>query len=215
MQAFTVHQGLVAPMDRENVDTDAIIPKQFLKSIKRTGFGPNLFDAWRYLDPGEPGQDPATRKPNPDFVLNEPRYAGASVLLARKNFGCGSSREHAPWALDQYGFRCVIAPSFADIFFNNCFKNGLLPLCLSETQVATLFDEVHAFVGYRLAVDLPRQVVIKPDGTELPFEVQPFRKYCLVNGYDDIALTLRHADKIRGFETERLARMPWLAQRTL
>ncbi len=215
MQAFTVHQGLVAPMDRENVDTDAIIPKQFLKSIKRTGFGPNLFDAWRYLDPGEPGQDPLSRKPNPDFVLNQPRYAGASVLLARKNFGCGSSREHAPWALDQYGFRCVIAPSFADIFFNNCFKNGLLPICLSEAQVATLFDEVHAFVGYRLAIDLPRQVVVKPDGSELAFDIQPFRKYCLVNGYDDIALTLRHADKIRGFEAERLARMPWLAQRTL
>ncbi|MEO7854767.1 MAG: 3-isopropylmalate dehydratase small subunit [Rubrivivax sp.] len=215
MQAFTLHEGLVAPMDRANVDTDAIIPKQFLKSIKRTGFGQNLFDAWRYLDPGEPGQDPHLRKPNPDFVLNQPRYAAASVLLARKNFGCGSSREHAPWALDQYGFRCVIAPSFADIFFNNCFKNGLVPVCLSEAQVSMLFDEVHAFVGYRLAIDLPRQVVIKPDGSELAFDVQPFRKYCLVNGFDDIALTLRHADKIRSFEAERLARMPWLAQRTL
>ena len=215
MQAFTVHKGLVAPMDRENVDTDAIIPKQFLKSIQRSGFGPNLFDAWRYLDPGEPGQDPASRRPNPDFVLNQPRYKDASVLLARANFGCGSSREHAPWALDQYGFRAIIAPSYADIFFNNCFKNGLLPLVLPEAQVARLFDEVLAFPGYELTVDLPRQVVVKPDGTELPFEVQAFRKYCLVNGFDDIALTLRHADKIRAFEAERLARMPWLAQRHL
>ena len=215
MQAFTVHQGLVAPMDRENVDTDAIIPKQFLKSIKKTGFGPNLFDEWRYLDKGEPGQDIATRKPNPDFVLNQPRYAGASVLIARKNFGCGSSREHAPWALGQYGFRALIAPSFADIFFNNCFKNGILPIVLPESQVAKLFDEVAAFPGYRLTVDLPRQVVVKPDGDELPFEVQPFRKYCLVNGFDDIGLTLRHADKIRAFEAERLARMPWLGMRSL
>jgi 3-isopropylmalate/(R)-2-methylmalate dehydratase small subunit len=215
MQAFTVHKGLVAPMDRENVDTDAIIPKQFLKSVKRTGFGPNLFDAWRYLDPGEPGQDPRSRKPNPDFVLNQPRYAGASILLARKNFGCGSSREHAPWALDQYGFRALIAPSYADIFFNNCFKNGLLPIVLAEHEVSRLFDEVHGFVGYSLSIDLPRQVVIKADGTEVAFDVQPFRKYCLLNGFDDIALTLRHADKIRGFEAERLVRMPWLAQRTL
>jgi 3-isopropylmalate/(R)-2-methylmalate dehydratase small subunit len=211
MQAFTVHTGLVAPMDRDNVDTDAIIPKQFLKSIARTGFGPNLFDEWRYLDPGEPGQDPASRRPNPDFVLNLPRYAGASVLLARQNFGCGSSREHAPWALGQYGFRALIAPSFADIFFNNCFKNGILPVVLSEAQVAQLFDEVKAFPGYSLTVDLPRQVVVKPDGSELPFDVQPFRKYCLVNGFDDIGLTLRHADKIRAFEAIRLARMPWLA----
>jgi 3-isopropylmalate/(R)-2-methylmalate dehydratase small subunit len=215
MQAFTVHQGLVAPMDRENVDTDAIIPKQFLKSIARSGFGPNLFDAWRYLDPGEPGQDPSSRKPNPDFVLNQPRYKGASVLLARSNFGCGSSREHAPWALDQFGFRALIAPSFADIFFNNCFKNGLLPIVLPESQVARLFDEVLAFPGYSLTVDLPRQVIVKPDGTELPFEVQPFRKYCLVNGFDDIGLTLRHADKIKAFEAERLAKMPWLAQTQL
>jgi 3-isopropylmalate/(R)-2-methylmalate dehydratase small subunit len=215
MQAFTVHKGLVAPMDRENVDTDAIIPKQFLKSIKRTGFGPNLFDAWRYLDPGEPGQDPKQRKPNPDFVLNQPRYAGASVLLARKNFGCGSSREHAPWALEQFGFRALIAPSYADIFFNNCFKNGVLPIALPDSEVARLFDEVLAFVGYSLTIYLARQVVVKPDGTELAFDVQPFRKYCLLNGYDDIALTLRHADKIRSFEAERLARMPWLAQRTL
>jgi 3-isopropylmalate/(R)-2-methylmalate dehydratase small subunit len=212
MEAFTVHQGLAAPLDRENVDTDAIIPKQFLKSIHRTGFGPNLFDAWRYLDPGEPGQDPASRKPNPDFVLNQPRYHGASVLLARRNFGCGSSREHAPWALQQYGFRALIAPSYADIFFNNCFKNGLLPIVLPESQVAKLFDEVAACPGYRLTVDLPRQVVVKPDGSELAFDVLPFRKYCLVNGLDDIGLTLRHADEIRAFEADRLARMPWLAK---
>lgn len=214
MQSFTVHQGLVAPMDRENVDTDAIMPKQFLKSIARTGFGPNLFDAWRYLDKGEPGQDPASRRPNPDFVLNQARYRGASILLARRNFGCGSSREHAPWALDQYGFRVLIAPSFADIFFNNCFKNGLLPIQLPEAQVARLFDEVAAFPGYTLTVDLPRQVVVKADGSKLPFEVQAFRKYCLVGGFDDIGLTMRHADKIRAFEAERLARMPWLTHRS-
>jgi 3-isopropylmalate/(R)-2-methylmalate dehydratase small subunit len=215
MQAFTLHKGLVAPMDRANVDTDAIIPKQFLKSIQRTGFGPNLFDEWRYLDPGEPGQDPAVRKPNPDFVLNQPRYQGASILLARENFGCGSSREHAPWALDQYGFRAIIAPSFADIFFNNCFKNGLLPIVLPENVVARLFDEVFAHVGYQLTIDLPQQVVRTPDGQAIPFDVQAFRKYCLVNGFDDIGLTLRHADKIRAFEAERLARMPWLGQRAL
>jgi 3-isopropylmalate/(R)-2-methylmalate dehydratase small subunit len=215
MQAFTVHKGLVAPMDRANVDTDAIIPKQFLKSIKRSGFGPNLFDEWRYLDKGEPGQDISTRKSNPDFVLNQERYKGASVLLARQNFGCGSSREHAPWALDQYGFRAIIAPSYADIFFNNCFKNGLLPIQLPEAHVARLFDEVSAFPGYQLTIDLPRQVVVKPDGVELPFEVQGFRKYCLTNGFDDIGLTLRHADKIRAFEAERLATKPWLAQTQL
>ena len=215
MQSFTLHTGLVAPMDRENVDTDAIIPKQFLKSIQRTGFGPNLFDEWRYLDPGEPGQDPASRTPNPDFVLNQPRYAGASVLLARRNFGCGSSREHAPWALDQYGFRAIVAPSYADIFFTNCFKSGLLPIVLPESVVSQLFDEVAAFPGYRLKIDLPRQVVAKPDGAEIPFDVQPYRKYCLVNGFDDIGLTLRHADKIRSFEAERLAKMPWLANRLL
>ncbi len=215
MQAFTLHKGLVAPMDRANVDTDAIIPKQFLKSIQRTGFGPNLFDEWRYLDPGEPGQDPAVRKPNPDFALNQPRYQGASILLARENFGCGSSREHAPWALDQYGFRAIIAPSFADIFFNNCFKNGLLPIVLPENVVARLFDEVFAHVGYQLTIDLPQQVVRTPDGQAIPFDVQAFRKYCLVNGFDDIGLTLRHADKIRAFEAERLARMPWLGQRSL
>jgi 3-isopropylmalate/(R)-2-methylmalate dehydratase small subunit len=213
VKPFTVHPGLVAPLDRENVDTDAIIPKQFLKSIARSGFGPNLFDAWRYLDSGEPGQDPATRKPNPDFVLNQPRYQGASILLARKNFGCGSSREHAPWALDQYGFRAIIAPSFADIFFNNCFKNGLLPIVLSESQVAKLFDDVNAFVGYRLTVDLPRQVIVKPDGSEIAFDVEPFRKYCLLGGYDDIGLTLRHAEKIQAFEAERLAKRPWLAHK--
>jgi 3-isopropylmalate/(R)-2-methylmalate dehydratase small subunit len=212
---FTIHKGLVAPLDRANVDTDAIIPKQFLKSIKRTGFGENLFDEWRYLDRGEPGQDPATRKPNPDFVLNQPRYAGASILLTRTNFGCGSSREHAPWALDQYGFRAVLAPSFADIFFNNCFKNGLLPIVLDEAVIARLFDEVFAFPGYQLTIDLPRQVVVKPDGAELPFQVEDFRKQCLVNGWDDIGLTLRHADAIRSFEAERLARMPWLATRSL
>ena len=211
MQAFTVHKGLVAPMDRANVDTDAIIPKQFLKSIARTGFGPNLFDEWRYLDKGEPGQDPASRKPNPDFVLNQPRYAGASVLLARRNFGCGSSREHAPWALDQYGFRAIIAPSYADIFFNNCFKNGLLPIVLPEATVAQLFDEVFAFPGYSLTIDLERQVIVKPQGDEIPFEVQAFRKYCLLNGLDDIGLTLRHKDKIAAFEAARLATKPWLA----
>ena len=213
MNPFRIHKGLVAPLDRENVDTDAIIPKQFLKSIKKSGFGPNLFDAWRYLDPGEPGQDPATRKPNPDFVLNQPRYRGASVLLARKNFGCGSSREHAPWALDQFGFRALIAPSYADIFFNNCFKNGLLPIQLAEHEIARLFDEVAAFVGFTLTVDLERQIVIKPDGASLAFEVEPFRKNCLLGGFDDIGLTLRHADKIRAFEAERLLKMPWLAHR--
>jgi 3-isopropylmalate/(R)-2-methylmalate dehydratase small subunit len=212
MQKFTVHKGLVAPMDRENVDTDAIIPKQFLKSIRKTGFGDNLFDAWRFTDPGYPGQDPASRKPNPDFVLNQPRYKGASILLARKNFGCGSSREHAPWALDQFGFRAIIAPSYADIFFNNSFKNGLLPIVLHEGQVAQLFDEALAFPGYQLTVDLVRQVVVKPQGEELQFDVQPFRKYCLVNGFDDIGLTLRHRDKIQAFEAQRLASKPWLAR---
>ncbi len=212
MEKFTVHQGLVVPLDRENVDTDAIIPKQFLKSIKKTGFGPNLFDEWRYLDHGEPGMDPATRRPNPDFVLNQPRYAGGSILLTRKNFGCGSSREHAPWALQQYGFRAILAPSYADIFFNNCFKNGLLPVVLTESAIARLFDEVNAFPGYRLTVDLERQMVVKPDGTEISFDVQPFRKYCLLNGLDDIGLTLKHQDKIEAFEASRLAAKPWLAR---
>ena len=212
MNKFTVHQGLVAPMDRENVDTDAIIPKQFLKSIRKTGFGPNLFDEWRYLDKGEPGQDPASRKPNPDFVLNQPRYKGASVLITRRNFGCGSSREHAPWAIDQYGFRAIVAPSYADIFFNNCFKNGLLPIVLSEAQVDQLFNEVNAFPGYQLTIDLERQLIVKPQGEEIPFEVNAFRKYCLINGLDDIGLTLRHKDKIAAFEKERLATKPWLAR---
>jgi len=198
-------------MDRENVDTDAIIPKQFLKSIKKTGFGPNLFDEWRYLDHGEPGQDPASRKPNPDFVLNQTRYAGASILIARKNFGCGSSREHAPWALDQFGFRAILAPSFADIFFNNSFKNGLLPIVLPEATMDLLFNETLAFPGYELTIDLDKQVIVRPQGEEIPFEVQAFRKYCLLNGFDDIGLTLRQADKIKAFEAERLATKPWLA----
>ena len=213
MDKFIVHTGIVAPLDRENVDTDAIMPKQFLKSIKRTGFGPNLFDEWRYLDHGEPGQDNSRRPLNPDFVLNQPRYQGASVLVARKNFGCGSSREHAPWALQQYGFRALIAPSFADIFFNNCFKNGVLPIVLSEQQVDHLFNETYAFNGYQLTIDLEAQVVRTPDGREYPFEVDGFRKYCLLNGFDDIGLTLRHADKIRAFEAERIAKQPWLAHR--
>ena len=215
MQKFETLRGLVAPIDRENVDTDAIIPKQFLKSIRKTGFGQNLFDEWRYLDAGYPGQDPASRKPNPDFVLNQPRYQGASILLARKNFGCGSSREHAPWALDQFGFRAIIAPSYADIFFNNSFKNGLLPIVLPDAQVAALFDELAAFPGYSLTIDLERQQIIKPDGQELPFEVQAFRKYCLLNGFDDIGLTLRHADKIRAFEAQRLTQKPWLARKLI
>ncbi len=211
MQKFTLHKGLVAPMDRANVDTDAIIPKQFLKSIKKTGFGPNLFDEWRYLDKGEPGVPESQRKPNPDFVLNQPRYKGASILLARKNFGCGSSREHAPWAIEQYGFRALIAPSYADIFFNNCFKNGILPIVLPEATVDQLFNAVQAFPGYELTIDLERQVVVLPQGEEIAFEVQPFRKYCLLNGLDDIGLTLRHKDKIAAFEAQRLASKPWLA----
>ena len=210
MQAFTTHTGLVAPMDRENVDTDAIIPKQFLKSIKRTGFGPNLFDEWRYLDVGQPGMDPASRKPNPDFVLNQPRYQGASILLARENFGCGSSREHAPWAIAQYGFRALIAPSFADIFFNNCFKNGLLPIVLPADVVDGLFQAVYAQEGYSLTIDLQAQKILRPDGSSIDFEVQPFRKYCLLGGLDDIGLTLRHADAIKAYEAKRLAEKPWL-----
>ncbi|MFZ6644768.1 3-isopropylmalate dehydratase small subunit [Undibacterium sp. TJN25] len=212
MEKFTVLDGLVAPMDRANVDTDAIIPKQFLKSIQRSGFGPNLFDEWRYLDHGEPGIDNSKRPLNPDFVLNQPRYQGASILLARKNFGCGSSREHAPWALDQFGFRSVIAPSFADIFFNNCFKNGLLPIVLTEQQIDSLFNQVKAFPGFRLIVDLEKQIVTTTDGSAAyPFEVDTFRKYCLLNGLDDIGLTLRQADKIRAFEERHLATQPWLA----
>ncbi len=213
MQAFTTHQGLVAPLDRANVDTDLIIPKQFLKSIKRTGFGPNLFDELRYLDHGEPGMDNSRRPLNPDFVLNQPRYQGASILLARKNFGCGSSREHAPWALQQYGFRAIIAPSFADIFFNNSFKNGLLPIVLPESRVSELFDEVNAQPGYQLTVDLERQCVIAPDGTESSFEIDAYRKESLLKGLDEIGQTLLRADMIRAFEAERLARHPWLVKR--
>ena len=211
MNPFTLHQGLVAPLDRENVDTDAIIPKQFLKRISKAGFGDNLFDADRFLDVGEPYSKLADRKINPDFVLNQARYQGASILLARKNFGCGSSREHAPWAIEQYGFRALIAPSYADIFFNNCFKNGLLPIVLPEATVAKLFDEVAAFPGYQLTIDLDKQVVLKADGEAIPFEVNTFRKYCLINGFDDIGLTLRQSDKIKAFEAQRLATKPWLA----
>ena len=212
MDKFTVHEGLVAPLDRANVDTDAIIPKQFLKSIRKTGFGPNLFDEWRYLDHGEPGQDNGNRPLNPDFVLNQPRYQGASILLTRKNFGCGSSREHAPWALQQYGFRAIVAPSFADIFFNNCYKSGLLPIVLTEAQVEQLFNEVKASTGFRLVVDLDNQVLRSVDGSiGFEFAIDDFRKYCLLNGLDDIGLTLRHADEIRAFEERHLARQPWLA----
>ena len=214
MQAFTVVDGLVAPLDRSNVDTDAIIPKQFLKSIKRTGFGPNAFDDWRYLDPGEPGMDMSQRRPNPDFVLNQPRYQGAEILLARKNFGCGSSREHAVWALTDYGFRAVIAPSFADIFFNNSFKNGLLPIQLDEVVVDQLFRETEATEGYRLVIDLAAQTVTTPAGEAFGFEVDPFRKHCLLNGLDDIALTLQHADAIRAYEEKRRAEAPWLFRET-
>ena len=210
MKAFTQHTGLVCPLDRANVDTDQIIPKQFLKSIKRTGFGPNLFDEWRYLDIGQPGQDNSQRPVNPDFVLNFPRYAGASVLLARENFGCGSSREHAPWALDEYGFRAVIAPSFADIFYNNSFKNGLLPIVLPEAVVDALFAQTFANEGYQLTVDLQRQVVIEGQGAEHAFEVDAFRKHCLLHGLDDIGLTLNEADAIAAFETRHKAAQPWL-----
>jgi len=212
MEKFIVQEGLVAPLDRANVDTDAIIPKQFLKSIRRTGFGPNLFDEWRYLDHGEPGIDNSVRPLNPEFVLNQPRYQGASILLARKNFGCGSSREHAPWALQQFGFRAIIAPSFADIFFNNCYKSGLLPIALGEAQVDQLFNEVKAFPGFKLVVDLEQRVVRTPDGRlGFEFAIDDFRKYCLLNGLDDIGLTLRHADDIRAFEERHLRAQPWLA----
>jgi 3-isopropylmalate/(R)-2-methylmalate dehydratase small subunit len=212
MEAFRVHTGVVVPLDRANVDTDAIIPKQFLKSIQRTGFGPNLFDEWRYLDHGEPGMDNARRPPNPDFVLNQPRYRGGTILLARRNFGCGSSREHAPWALQQHGFRALIAPSYADIFHNNSYKNGLLPVVLGEGEVQKLFDATHAFPGFSLVVDLERQTVATTDGSmTFAFEVEPFRKHCLLNGLDDIGLTLQHADAIRAFEARRLGEQPWLA----
>jgi 3-isopropylmalate/(R)-2-methylmalate dehydratase small subunit len=211
MEPFRVLTGLVAPLDRANVDTDAIIPKQFLKSIKRSGFGPNLFDAWRYLDPGEPGKDNAKRPLNPDFVLNDPRYRGAAILLARRNFGCGRSREHAPWALLDYGFRAVIAPSFADIFYNNCCKNGLLPIQLTTHEVDRLFADTAAFPGFNLTIDLDQQTVATADGsTVFGFEIEPFRKHCLLNGLDDIGLTLTHADEIRAFEAKRLAAQPWL-----
>ncbi len=211
MERFTVLTGLVAPLDRANVDTDQIIPKQFLKSIKRTGFGPNLFDAWRYLDEGQPDKPDARRRLNPDFVLNQPRYKGASILLARKNFGCGSSREHAPWALAEYGFRALIAPSYADIFFSNCCKNGLLPVALAESEVDRLFHELAAFPGFRLTIDLEKQTVATPEGGEVGrFDIDPFRKYSLLNGLDDIGLTLRHADKIRAFEERCRSEQPWL-----
>ena len=210
MQAFTTLDGLVLPIDRANVDTDAIIPKQFLKSVKRTGFGPNLFDEWRYLDQGEPGMDNSNRPINTDFVLNFPRYAGAEVLLARENFGCGSSREHAPWALLDYGIRCVIAPSFADIFFNNCFKNGILPIILDEASIGSLFKQVEVKPGYKLKIDLPSQSITLPDGSIWAFEVEPFRKHCLVNGLDDIGLTLQHEDLIREYEAKRRLEAPWL-----
>jgi 3-isopropylmalate/(R)-2-methylmalate dehydratase small subunit len=211
MHPFRVHTGLVAPLDRANIDTDAIIPKQFLKSIKRSGFGPNLFDEWRYLDKGEPGMDNAKRPRNPDFVLNDQRYQNASILLARRNFGCGSSREHAPWALYDYGFRALIAPSYADIFNNNCYKNGLLPIVLAETQIDRLFADTFAFPGFRLTVDLERQTVSTPDDALVfAFDVEPFRKHCLLNGLDDIGLTLQHAEAIRAFEAKRLADQPWL-----
>ena len=209
MKPFTQLDGLVAPLDRANVDTDAIIPKQFLKSIKRSGFGPNAFDEWRYLDVGQPGQDNSTRPLNPDFVLNQARYQGAQILLTRDNFGCGSSREHAPWALEDYGFRVLIGPSFADIFFNNSFKNGLLPIKLDAAEVDELFRQCEATEGYRLAVDLAAQTIIRPDGKSIAFDIDPFRKECLLNGWDDIGLTLRHADKIRAFEEQRRAQHPY------
>ena len=213
MEQFLVHRGIVAPLDRANVDTDAIIPKQFLKSIKRSGFGPNLFDEWRYLDRGEPGMDNSRRPLNPQFILNLERYKAASILLARKNFGCGSSREHAPWALEDYGFRAVIAPSFADIFFNNCYKNGFLPIVLPEAQVDALFADVAVFPGFELIIDLPEQTVRTLDGSKVyKFDITDFRKYCLTNGFDEIGLTLRNADKIRDYETKRLAAQPWLAK---
>ncbi|MGV8842771.1 MAG: 3-isopropylmalate dehydratase small subunit [Pseudomonas sp.] len=210
MKAFTQHSGLVAPLDRANVDTDQIIPKQFLKSIKRSGFGPNLFDQWRYLDIGQPGQDNANRPLNPDFVLNQARYQGASVLLAGKNFGCGSSREHAPWALEEYGFRAVIASSYADIFYNNSFKNGLLPIILAQAEVDALFELVHAHPGYRLDLDLAAQTVTRADGKVLHFEVDAFRKHCLLHGLDDIALTLADAEAIKAFESKHQQSSPWL-----
>jgi len=210
MKKFETINAIVAPLDRSNVDTDAIIPKQFLKSIKRSGFGPNLFDEWRYLDHGEPGMDNSKRSLNPDFVLNQPRYNDAQILLARENFGCGSSREHAPWALEDYGFRVIIAPSYADIFFNNCFKNGILPIVLNANVVDQLFKEVAGNEGYKLSVDLESQTVTKPSGEAISFDVDEFRKYCLINGLDDIGLTLQHVDDIREYERRRSTEAPWL-----
>ena len=210
MKAFTKITAIVAPLDRSNVDTDAIIPKQFLKSIKRSGFGPNAFDEWRYLDHGEPGMDNSKRPLNPGFSLNQPRYQGAQILLTRKNFGCGSSREHAPWALDDYGFRAVIAPSFADIFFNNCYKNGLLPIVLTEEQVDQLFKEVEANEGYQLSINLAEQTLTTPSGETFKFDITEHRKHCLLNGLDEIGLTLQHADEIRDFEEKRRQSQPWL-----
>jgi len=211
MQPFRILTGVAAPLDRANVDTDAIIPKQFLKSVNRSGFGPNLFDGWRYLDRGEPGVDPSRRPVNPDFVLNQARYRGAQILLARRNFGCGSSREHAPWALLDYGFRALIAPSYADIFFNNCFKNGLLPVVLTESEVDRLFHHCMVTPGFALTVDLERQTVATGDGAHVfAFDIEPFRKHCLLNGLDEIGLTLEHADEIRAFEAKHLAEQPWL-----
>ncbi len=210
MKQFAPVNGLVVPLDRSNVDTDAIIPKQFLKSIQRTGFGPNLFDAWRYLDEGQPGQDNSRRPLNPDFVLNQDRYKGAQILLARENFGCGSSREHAPWALDDYGICAVIASSFADIFYNNCFKNGLLPIVLPAPVIDQLFQSVANQPGYRLAIDLVAQTVTTPEGTSYEFSINEFHKYCLINGFDEIGLTLRHADEIRAYEARRAKSEPWI-----
>lgn len=210
MEKFITLNGLVAPLDRPNVDTDAIIPKQFLKSIKRSGFGPNLFDEWRYLDHGEPGVDNSQRPLNPDFVLNQTRYQGAQVLLGRDNFGCGSSREHAPWALEDFGFRCIIAPSFADIFYNNCFKNGILPIVLDAAIVERLFQESEASEGYCLSIDLSGQTVTTPSGQSFAYEVDEFRKYCLLNGLDDIGLTMQRVDEIKAYEENRKAITPWL-----
>ena len=210
MQKFTQLEAIAAPLDRANVDTDAIIPKQFLKSIKRSGFGQNLFDEWRYMDHGEPGQDCTKRPLNPDFVLNQPRYRGAAILLTRDNFGCGSSREHAPWALEDYGLRALVGTSFADIFYNNCFKNGLLPIKLAKPEVDELFAQAARSPGYKLKINLDAQTVTRPDGKTLYFEIDPFRKFCLLNGFDDIGLTLRHADRIREFEARRRIEQPWL-----
>lgn len=210
MEKFIKHEGLVVPLDRANVDTDAIIPKQFLKSIKRSGFGPNAFDEWRYMDHGEPGRDCAARPRNPNFVLNQERYQGASILLTRQNFGCGSSREHAPWALQDFGFRAIVGDSFADIFFNNCFKNGLLPIVLPKAEMDALFGLTEHSPGYRLTIDLVAQLVVRPDGHAIPFQIDGFRKECLLNGWDDIGLTLRHADKIRDYEDRRRQQQPWL-----